>query len=527
MTKYEKIIKEYGLTEHKKLAYQTASSKYYNKIYAKIKNKEPIDFSCTYFDGFSLADYRKKYNIDNSTIIKIYVKNAMFAIFDGVTNQIDFSNIEFIASDRVAGISFNNSVFLGGRINFSYSTFDNTDLSFDDCYFYNCRLLLVYCDKIKDLTFINSKKQNSEIIFFGVTVNDGNINFSKMNSFLKDGTISGNIIVENCNFINATINFDNNLYNNAGYLLFINNKFQLQKFEFFNSNFYGIVFYKCTFDNETLITDCIFEYFILQECVLRDVFKITYEELPTSYNTKFCFLNTIFNGYFNLDNEISKNLLSKQKKFCIDYSIEYENESESRFYLNDTSYMEKSIQANNLSEIFLVNGKFKEQDRIYSLSRRYRNLYRIQEKIYCLKSIKLFENKNSFEKIFLYVNFFFQLLLSSIIFAVEFILMDIICGNYATNPLKFLGWLIGIIVGFGIIFMLFFDLNNISYIVAFPKDSNQFELSFLISVSNFFQIELIEKYQNYTMYLISSFEKILGIIVLSLFTVSYTRKVIK
>ena len=90
-----------------------------------------------------------------------------------------------------------------------------------------------------------------------------------------------------------------------------------------------------------------------------------------------------------------------------------------------------------------------------------------------------------------------------------------------------MGWLIGIIVGFGIIFMLFFDLNNISYIVAFPKDSNQFELSFLISVSNFFQIELIEKYQNYTMYLISSFEKILGIIVLSLFTVSYTRKVYK
>ena len=51
--------------------------------------------------------------------------------------------------------------------------------------------------------------------------------------------------------------------------------------------------------------------------------------------------------------------------------------------------------------------------------------------------------------------------------------------------------------------------------------------SLLISTTNFFQIDLLDKFNDFGLYVISLVEKILGIIILAMFTVSYTRKIIK
>ncbi len=522
----DKRILNYLSKDKKEQKYIIADEEYFEALYKKIHNNEVIDFSYTYFSGFSLDEYRKRYSLKENDIIYVRIDNAAFSIFDGQKDIIDFSNIVFIPNDIIAGTIFNDSLFVDGVINFYNCKFSNADVSFDDCDFINCKLKLLFCNEIQNLSFVNAKKHISDFIIYETETVGDLVDFSELNNITYEGIQGGPIIIEKCDFGNSTIKFNNNKSSgNDDYIIFIDNKFNLKKIEIFNSYFFGIIFYQCSFDNQVLIKDSAFDYFILQECVIRDVFKIVHEEIPADYSTRFCFLDTIFNGYFDMDNSITKHILNDQKKFVINYNLDYEDEN--RFYLDDTSYLEKAIQTNNLSEIYSINGKYKEQDKSYFLSRRYRNLYRIQEKVYCLMGIKCTNEYNYLQKTWLYFIFTMQLVLSAIVFALEFVFVDNLCGNYATNPLKFLAWLISIIVSFGFIIYITCNLGEVNFIANLSNIDSKLSISMLISITNFFQVDFIESGQGTMLYTISLFERILGIIMLAIFTVSYTRKVIK
>lgn len=509
--------------------YKIADKKYIESLFVKIKNKEPLDLSYTYFDGFPLDEYRKNNNISETEIIELNFDNAVGAIFDLRNKYADFSWVEFIGVDLDAGISFKDATFVGGKVDFSYCKFNNVDLAFENAKFINTKLLLVYCENIKDLMFTEVTKNNADFIIFGIETLNGDIDFSKLNCLGKefDKISSGKILIEKCTFRSSVLKFNNNdLIDKNDYLYFLDNKFDMKNVEFYNSSFNGVVFFDCTFDNKVIFTDCVFNYFILQNCILRDAFKITYEEVSNEYDTKFCFLGTIFNGYFDMENKISSKFLNRQKKFVIDYNESVDN-IDDRFYLDDTSFLEKSIQTNNLSEIFSALGKSSEQDKTYALFKRYKNLYRIQEQWYCLKSIKSANEFSIFQKGKMYIKYMLLMAFYSIIFFIEFVLLDLICGNYATNPFKFFAWIITIIVGFAIFINCAFDINELELVVNLPERISNCSTSILISVANFFQIDLFDAVKSFGLYITSLIEKILGIILLAIFTVSYTRKVIK
>lgn len=141
--------------------------------------------------------------------------------------------------------------------------------------------------------------------------------------------------------------------------------------------------------------------------------------------------------------------------------------------------------------------------------------------------IKCTNEYNYLQKTWLYFIFTMQLVLSTIVFALEFVLVDNLCGNYATNPLKFLAWLISIIVSFGFIIYITCNLGEVNFIANLSNIDSKLSISMLISITNFFQVDFIESGQGAMLYTISLFERILGIIMLAIFTVSYTRKVIK
>lgn len=50
MKKYKIIMDEYNLQEYKTVKYKIADKKHYNKLYTKITNQEPIDFSYLIFN---------------------------------------------------------------------------------------------------------------------------------------------------------------------------------------------------------------------------------------------------------------------------------------------------------------------------------------------------------------------------------------------------------------------------------------------------------------------------------------------
>ncbi len=526
---YAEIIEQYGDKDFGIDNYRIADGEYIESLFTKIKNKEPIDLSYTYFDGFYLDKYRKENNIPETDMIELNFDNAIGAIFDLRQSYANFRWIEFTNDDVDAGISFKDAVFLGGKVDFSYSKFNNMDLAFENAKFINTNLLLVYCENIKDLMFTEVSKSKTDFIIYGIESLNGDIDFSKLNCLENefDKISGGKILIEKCTLRSSVLKFNNNdLFDENNYIYFVDDKFDMKNIEFFNSCFNGIVFYDCTFDSKATFIDCTFNYFILQNCILRDSFKITYEEISNEYDTKFCFLGTVFNGYFDMENKISSKLLNRQKKFVIDYNASVDN-IDDRFYLDDTSFLEKSIQTNNLSEIFSAIGKSNEQDKAYALFKRYKNIYRVQEQWYCLKSIKLVDKLNILQKGVMYIKYTFLIAFFVIIFLIEFILLDLICGNYATNPFKFFTWIIAIIGSFAIFINFAFDINELELVVNLPEGISTYSSSILISVANFFQIDLFESVKSFGLYITSLVEKILGIILLAIFTVSYTRKVIK
>ena len=71
MNDYKKLVEKYGTDEQKDIEYKIADEKYYNFLFEKIRKGETIDFSKTYFDGFSLEEYREKYGLNKTDVIKI------------------------------------------------------------------------------------------------------------------------------------------------------------------------------------------------------------------------------------------------------------------------------------------------------------------------------------------------------------------------------------------------------------------------------------------------------------------------
>lgn len=517
----KEIVEKYGTEDCKNIKYNIADEKYYKKLYKKIRAGEAIDFSFTYFDGFSLSGYRKKYNLLESEPIQIYFIGSFYSIFDGRKFSVDLSNIQFIPCDEVAGTAFDNSIFLGGIVNYYGSTFSNKDITFDSCRFIDCNFKFPECSEIKDLSFSNIIKSNSDFLIYEVKA-QGDISLSKINVEVEYGSLAGDIIVEKCDFSETNFFFNNNrMSTDKDCVLFIDNIMSVKRFSFYDSYQFGLIFYNNKFNTTVTITDCGFKYFILQECVLQDVFKIVYEEVQPLKGTKFCFLNSVFNGFFDIDAEVLDNTMIGQKKFFIDYSKSYDEE---RFIMCDTSYLEKSVQIKNLSEIFSENGKFDKEDELYSLSRRYRNLYRVEENI---NNLTLTKRINKSNRCWLYLKYSVLSILSGVVFLIEYLLLDLVCGNYATKPTKFLFWLCFIIASFAFIMVGNCDINGMQLIVELPPGLSHLSKAIIVSFTNFFQIELVDVYYDYWLYLVSGIEKVVGMVILAIFTVSYTRKIIK
>ena len=524
------------------------------RIFEQIHNNKPVDFSNLTFNGFDLDDYRKKYKLDKTDTIKIYFNSAINTTFDGSKKEINFSFVEFISTDKIAGFSFQDSLFKG-NVKFDASTFNGCDVDFSGCKFENCNFEFIYCNKIKNMYFNDALKNNSNFTFFGISDITEDINFINFN-YTNESTINdGSIIFDNCNFSNDKIVFEQtNLLSKNDFLLFINCTFNANKLEFLKSNIDYLVFYECSFDSRVNIKDCNTKNYIIQGCIIKNIFRIlkSSEYLNSNYRfrikreykehydsdffTTFCFLNSSFNGCFYTNEYFTKETILKQKKLFIDYSLNYNEEG--RFVIYNTTYLEKSKQANNLSEIFNINNQPIEQDLTYFLSKRYKNYYRVQEKWLTIKAIKQFflETKTKDNKkikyIFLnkgtmYLKNILQLIANFIVFLLEFILLDLFCGRYATKPLKFLFWILVIITAFSSMIFIMFNINNINLSFAYPNEIPPFLLCWIISFTNFFQIDVLRNYNDLPQCILFVSEKLIGIIVLGLFTVSYTRKIIR
>lgn len=112
-------------------------------------------------------------------------------------------------------------------------------------------------------------------------------------------------------------------------------------------------------------------------------------------------------------------------------------------------------------------------------------------------------------------------------FTVEAILLDIMCGAYATKPFKFLCSVLLLIMGFaGSYALLNHNTAVFSFGTAVPSASPLI-LAVYFSFFQFFQVDCGITVISPIAHTISLVQKTIGMIILAVFTVSYTRKIIK
>ena len=495
------------------------------KIYQQIYQKEYINLDKLMLCGLSIRKYRKYYNIPETDYVDIFFDNGMEGRFYPKNYKdvcLEFAWCRFHCKDSVAGISFNSSIFKNGYIDFSYSIFVN-DLVFDDCTFNSTNLYFIGCNfKNNEFRFYNAYFVNANIyIHSSEFINqETNFNFS--------------------NFKNTYFQFINNTCNNAellftdinenslidGEYLFIMNTLENSIIDFQNTFLDKLLFYNMSFNTKTNLNICFANYITIQQCINRDILIIGNEGYKNISNI--CLKDTINFGQILIKNHFTEKLFKQQKKIYLDKSL---NKGENDKYyktnitfpisLCDTSDEEKYMQFTVLQSNEETRGNSNLSDKYYLLARKYKNRSKISNKT--IQILQLKNSKNKFNKskyIIEFILIIFQIILGVISYLIEKIILETLCGSYATKPYKFLLSVIMLILLFTQIY-LYFGID----VMIFTTQS-KFINALLYSIQNFFPVAIITQSSG-TIHLITIFEEILGTIVLSLFTVSYTRKVIK
>lgn len=495
-----------------------------NELYRKIKHRRYISFEELTIQGFSLREYRQYYNIDETEYIDIYFDNGMYGNFSSFQDGnvcLELAWCRFHCKDQVAGMAFDNSIFNHGYVDFSYSIFYH-DLVFDYCTFDHVFLYFIGCSfKNGDFSFYRSRFKNSKIYIHISRFYNQEISY--IYSSFHDTYLE--FIGNECKDTALLFSDINESGQIEGEYLFLKNKMDNSHIDFRNTYADKIMFYEIAFNNKTNLNICYANYIVIQRCINRDIMIIGNEGYKNI--TNICLKDTVNFGQIIIKNEFSKKLFIQQKKLYFDPVRDTQDEGE--YYqcnltypvsLCDTSDEEKYMQFTVLQANETMRGNSDLNDKYYLLARKYKNRSKVTN-----QTIKIAQLKNSKEQLKkrYYLEYFIvicQIIVGILSYLIEKIILEILCGSYATKPYKFLASVVIIILVFTHIY-LFFDID-----VVVLADQGRYVNVLIYSLQNFFPVGILTQLQG-PIHLITVIEEIIGTIILALFTVSFTRKVIR
>jgi hypothetical protein len=480
-----------------------------DRFYEQIYKHEPLRIRNACLCNFSLQSYRKKYGLDDNAIVEVHFEYIYDCCFQG-EKALDFSNCTFYAPDPVAGLMFDDCLFINIEVIFAYCNFNDNEFSMTGCIFYNTSLTFACCKfgnvdiYFRDTRFLES---NSELQFdkvdFGET---GTLVFTKLTGL--------NSIVEfyQCMFGQKNICLDQMACPN-GQILFFEVETPVVPIDFADSKLFVVIMYKTNINGLLDLRIATAQHIILQECIIRDCVLLGNEGYRNI--TSYCIKKSNILGKIVIQNKFSKNLFKNQLQYTYD-------PRDDEFILCSTSSTDKGDQLVMISENYLSSGQSKNADSAYVLSKQYHNWGRVEDAWTDYGAMRRTETyQKSFPKrIGAYLGITAHLFIALIGFLLEKLFLDIFCGNYATKPSKFLFWIIVLISGFAVIYCPYVTSANVNHWGSYLT-------SILYSGQLFFQMQVQDQLLSNIPTLLQIFEKLVGLAVISLFAVSFTRKVIK
>ena len=467
--------------------------------------------------GFSISEYRNIYDLAKDEMVDIYVDSIYSAYFEGKNDiALDLSYVQFHAKDDVAGIAFSGSVFSNGIIDISYSCINDLDLCFSRCVFNQTDIKFTHTIfGNQDLLFLNAKLGNTDISFDYSIFGRGEI------SFFESEGLNGTVQFTYVQFDKRNIDFTY-MKNPHGQFVFVKNELLDSPVDFANSFVDLIVMYYTNINIKIDLSVATANYITVQDCVNRDCILIGNSGYKNI--TYICLKDTINLGRIDILNKFCHKLFSKQKQFMIEDNLKQT--------LFNTSYLDKSKQLIMIKENFRSMGDYDNEDYAYLLSKRYENLSRIQERLISFRSINITFKKLSIQYIYHTLMVALRLIVESALFVIELVFLDFLCGNYATKPFRFILSMIILILGFGAVYYGISESAGLYNSFYFDSEllfnSNSLAISMYLSIVSFFQLNIIDVTPLLnSLQILNMCERMLGLTMFALFTVSFTRKVIK
>lgn len=491
------------------------------KLYEAIHEGIPLALDGACIEGFSMKEYRKRYGLCEDDIINInidFIIDCMFCGKDGIA--ADFTYCNLVATDEVAGIMLDDNIFYYGRVDFSYSYIGNLEFSMKGSRFINCSVCFAHTVFGNNDIYFNEmmfSSQQSEMIFsetdFG---EEGKVDFNYMKG------MNGKVEFYQCNFGEKALSF--------AYMDCPNGQFSFWEVEtppmtvdFVDSVVRMILMYKANINGLLDFRVSKAEHIVIQESVIRDCVLLGNQGYKNY--TCYCLKKSALLGRIRIQNKFSKHLFHKQLQYVYD-------PEQDEIVLCQTSATDKANQLIILSENYQNEGESDNADAAYVLSKRYRSIGRIGDIWTDYASVKRNEEyRNSkIKSLWAYFTITIRLIFAFIACVFEKLFLDILCGNYATKPSKFLFWILGIVSVFAWIYFYHIGINVTSFQIAGTpyQDMNAWGIAWIYSLQVFLQIEngdLVP--QILSAYYLMLMEKIIGLSMFSIFVVSYTRKVIK
>lgn len=492
-----------------------------DKLYEMIHASIPIALNQVCVEGFSMIEYRNKYDLDKEDIIEIkidYITNSIFCGKDGIA--ADFSWCKMVAADTVAGIMLDNNIFYYGRVDFSYSNMGNVDFSMEGCRFINCNIYFAHTVfGNKDIYFNETVFSNEKckVVFSGTDFGEeGEVTFNYMKG------INGSVEFYECNFGVKSLSFAYMDCPKAQFS-FWEVETPTMKVDFVDSVVRMILMYKANVNGLLDFRISQAEHIVIQESVIRDCVLLGNQGYKNY--TCYCLKKSTLLGRVTIQNKFSRHLFHKQLQYAYD-------PNQNEIVLCPTSATDKANQLIILSENYQNEGESDNADAAYVLSKRYRSTGRVHDvwTDYSAVGRNSEYSDSIIKKLWAYFTITIRLIGTSIAWVFEKLFLDILCGNYATKLSRFLFWILGCVTGFAWIYFYCIGINATNFQIegTLYQTMDVWNTAWIYSLQVFLQIEngdFVPKILS--AYYLMVAEKIIGLSMFSVFVVSYTRKVIK
>jgi hypothetical protein len=527
------------------------------EIYRKIKEGEDVILDQCYVNNFSLSVYREINQMTRKALVEIRGFSARRAFFDSQVS-IDFSH----AVIRGKEISFESALFARGKVYFNSSEFDGK-INFSSAFFKDGNLDLskakfgvgdvsfnnaIMGDGIKDfqdvdfgkgdISFANTEFNGGEILFTNATFNDGNVSFKVARitygrvdfHYSKFG--SGDISFERTEFgdcrvdfrtvefNDGRVNFNRSIFGN-GEVNFEGSELKNGKFSFkrvtlgkgdFNfelavfegvdadferthfgegrvsfrqSEFGTLSLHSCQLNNyiDLRVRKC--EMLDLSDTIVRDILDLKPYDFPVDIHVlSLAGMRLLGTIYIDWKNNHVKQTIEAQ---------------------STTTKAEKAEQFRVLKTNFNQTGQYDDEDAAYVEFKRFQARSKLEKKL----------QQNRFHALWYYP-----------LYGIRWLVLDL-AGLYATAPFRVLLSTIGWYTLFSLTYFIIIITRTGDVLSATGHVLPPLARSFYHSAITFFTIGYGDHFPVGVARVFSALEGFSGVLLMSYFTVSLVRKILR